>query len=319
MDWETNWHKFWEVQYEYNALKRRGHKVKKGKPFNFKKYGPPIHIHDKTEKQIVHVYCGPYNDISLFELQRELANIRSGYINRSEVNSIRLVLIDGEENIPDWFIPSTLAMLPEKDNITMPSGTLNSFISVVETRDGSRIPVKPPRPRPTPPGPPNPPPGWNGIPGLPVGKCEENLMVDLTITMNFGSMMDELNRCQSQDAERNAKIELQHLYEDNENGFEPLSGRLLKEMYEEDWLNIPHELIVKHRAKILKKGYERCAEQLICPILMSAMNHHEECKHKTIVIKVPSQIIQEIEDYKCWKNFEDFLGRDDVDWMTLPV
>ena len=113
MDWETTWHRFWEVQHEYRSLKRRGHKVKKGRPFNFRKYGPGIHIHDKTEKQIVHIYCGPYDDTSLLELQRELAEIRSAYIRRSNVNSIRLILIDGSGNLPDWFIPSTMAMLPE--------------------------------------------------------------------------------------------------------------------------------------------------------------------------------------------------------------
>ena len=113
MDWDTVWHRFWEVQYEYKSLKRRRHKVKKGRPFNFRKYGPAIHIHDKTKKQIVHIYCGSYDDTSLLDLQRELAEIRSAYIRKSNVHSIRLILINERGHLPDWFIPSTKAMMPE--------------------------------------------------------------------------------------------------------------------------------------------------------------------------------------------------------------
>lgn len=202
------------------------------------------------------------------------------------------------------------------------SGTNNSIIEV-DIREGRGIPVRPPGPGPgpgpTPPGPPNPSPGWNGIPGSPGGTCEDNLMVDLTITMNFGSMMDALNQCQRMRAENEARAELIDLYYDDEDGIEPLSGRPLKEMWGEEWKNIPQELIVNHLRILMKKGYEHCANDLVCPILWSAMSHHEKCKHKTIVVKIPSRLIQEIEDYRCWKEFEDFLERDGVDWMMLPV
>ena len=105
---------WWNVQREFYALKRMGHNVKRNRPFSFRKYGPVIHIHDKTEREIVHFYSGPYDDESLFELQRELAEIRSAYIRRSHVDSIRLVLVKGSSVvIPDWFIPTTRAMLPE--------------------------------------------------------------------------------------------------------------------------------------------------------------------------------------------------------------
>ena len=110
MYWET----WWNVSSEFRSLKRRGHTVKRYRPKHFRKYGPVIHIHDKTEKQIVHIYCGSYDDASLIELQRELAEIRSAYIRQKHVDSIRLVLInDGSYVLPNWFIPTTRAMLPE--------------------------------------------------------------------------------------------------------------------------------------------------------------------------------------------------------------
>jgi len=107
----TTW---WNVCVEFYALKRKGHNIKRHRPFNFIKYGPVIHIHDKTTREIVHFYSGPYDDSSLYELQRDLAEIRSAYIHRPHIDSIRLVLIkDSSVVIPYWFIPSTRAMLPE--------------------------------------------------------------------------------------------------------------------------------------------------------------------------------------------------------------
>ena len=108
------WSKIWNIGNEYRSLKRRGRKVKRGRPYKFRKYGPVIHIHDKTAKQIVHFYCGDYSEASLIQLQRELAEIRIAYIGRKHITSIRLVLInDGSYTLPSWFIPTTTAMLPE--------------------------------------------------------------------------------------------------------------------------------------------------------------------------------------------------------------
>jgi len=159
-----------------------------------------------------------------------------------------------------------------------------------------------------------PPPGWNGVPCTSGGKCEENLLIDLTITMDFVSMMETLDRCQRSRARDSASQEIEKLRNDDPEGIEPLSGLPLSEIDEP-----PEVLVEKHLKRISQKGYEHCAHDLVCPILRRAREHHENCKHKTIVIKVPSRLIQEIEDYNCWKEFEGFLERDGVDWTMLPA
>ena len=192
----------------------------------------------------------------------------------------------------------------------------DSFIEI-EERPGTRIPVGPPigpggrtgRGPPPPPGP-----GWNGIPGNPGGSCEDNLLVNLSVTLNSGSMMEELDRCQEWRARDAATDEVEKLRNDDPNGIEPHSGLPLDQID-----NPPEELVEKHLSRLRHEGYYHCAQDLVCPILRSAQEHHNRCGHKMIEIHVPRQLIQEIEDLPCWNDFVEFLEDDGVDWMHLPV
>lgn len=192
--------------------------------------------------------------------------------------------------------------------------TVDSFIEI-EERPGIRIPVGPRPGGGTGRGPPPPPgPGWNGIPGKPDGSCEDNLLVNLSITRDYGSMMEELDRCQERRARDAATDEVEKLRNDTPYGIEPHSGLPLDRID-----NPPEELVEKHLNRLRHEGYYHCAQHLVCPILRMAQEHHNGCRHKMIEIHVPRQLILEIEDWPCWKDFVKFLEDDGVDWMYLPV
>jgi len=195
----------------------------------------------------------------------------------------------------------------------------DSFIDI-EVRPGIQIPAGPPigpggssgRGPPPPPGP-----GWNGIPGTPGGSCEDNLLVNLTITLDFESMMQALDKCQEWRARDAAREEIEKLRNDDPNGIEPHSGLPLNQISPDS--NPPEELVEKHLRILRNKGYENCGKDFLCPILERAQVHHKRCRHKMIEIHVPRQLIQEIEEWDCWKRFVKFLEDDGVDWMPLPV
>jgi len=114
-DWAT-WH---NMHRELSDLLRQRHEVRKFLPKRAKStYNPVrIHLHDVTEKEIVQLFSGPFDDASLLILMRDLTLIRDRYIGSNSLcTRIRLVVVESPSSgrvLPSWFIPALNASLPQ--------------------------------------------------------------------------------------------------------------------------------------------------------------------------------------------------------------
>ena len=92
-DWAT----WYNMHRELSDLLRQRHEVRKFLPKRAKStYNPVrIHLHDVTEKEIIQLFSGPFDDASLLILMRELTLIRDRYIGSNSLcTRIRLVVVE---------------------------------------------------------------------------------------------------------------------------------------------------------------------------------------------------------------------------------
>ena len=173
-------------------------------------------------------------------------------------------------------------------------------IITVDVRPGTGwpTPIPVPSPRPGPPALPGP--DWNGIPGHPTGKCQSNLLVNLRQTLNFQDMAEKLRYCIHHTAFNAAGEEMAQ-----ENPKTPRGQ-----------LGEPPEARVTHFSH-MPWVFAKCAEQLICPILELAKEHHKRCKHDLIVIHLPSAFAIQIMELNCWKEFTKALDDTGVSWSPM--
>ena len=294
-DWAT----WYNMHRELDDLLSQRHEVRKLLPKQAKRtYNPVrIHLHDVSEKEIVHFFSGPFDDESLGTLMRDLTLFRDRYIGSNSLCcGIRLVVVEDSSRgrvLPSWFVPMLHASMPEK-TISWES------IITVDVRPGTGLPTRIPLPSPrrdpsTLPGP-----DWNGIPGFLGGSCQQNLLVNLRQDPDFQNMDVALNDCIHHTALDAASKELA---QQNPN-------------WPRSQLGEPPEALVR-RFSHMPWVFEKCAERFICPILAMAIEHHNRCKHNLIVIHLPSEFAAQIMELDCWKEFSKALDDTGVTWYPM--